>query len=312
MLSQILNTLSTYLPQPIPALPAPKVFVTSLTDRTIGLGNRRGNELRGGIAVVALKGGRLDAVVRFQLWASQLEEVETALIELRDRLETAKMTLRSQGFLRFALEGTSLTEFNSSLNAWFKTLDYKALYEFHFEDTDGAESLITRIPVDVNSEYKESTTVSGNLVRWDNERSPTLVVQGSLIISSLTALVFVPGTTPTGAVILTRKDNSASSPTIYPNLGAFLNAIADPNAPTRNGLVIFPTFSDFLNAFQPAGNPVTLGDWNQDGVPDTYQSRVLALNPAIELPSFTDRLEITYQDTALNQVAVVYLRASRK
>ncbi|MDZ8054550.1 MAG: hypothetical protein RMX68_008585 [Aulosira sp. ZfuVER01] len=312
MLSQIFDALNMYLPPPVPPLPAPSLSAIGVTERTIGLGNRRGNETRGGIAVVALKGGRLDAVVRFQLWASQFDEVETALIELRDRLEADKVNLRSQGFLRFALEAISQAEFNPTLNAWFKTLDCKVLYEFYYQDTDGAESLITRIPVAINGEYSESTIVTGDMVRWDNERSPTLVVQGSLIISRLTALVFIPGTTPAGAVLLTRRDGSASSPTIYPTLAAFLSAIADAKAPTRNALVIFPTFSDFLSAFQAAGDPVTLGDWNQDGVPDTYQSRALVLNPAIELANFTDRLEIAYQDTALNQVAVVYLRAGRK
>lgn len=312
MLSQVLDALKTYLPPPVPALPTPSVSVISVTDRTIGLGNRRGNQTRNGIAVVALKGGRLETVVRFQLWASQFDQVETALIELRDRIENAKVTLRSQGFLRLANETTSLAEFNPNLDAWFKTIDYKVLYEFYYEDTDGAESLITHIPVDINSEYNESSTVTGDIVRWDNERSPTLVVQGPLIISSLTALVFIPGTTPTGTVILTRKDGSASASTIYPNLAAFLSAIADTNAPTHNALVIFPTFNDFLGAFQAAGDPITLGDWDQDGVPDTYQSQVLELSPAINLGSFTDRLEITYQNNAFNQVAVVYLHANHK
>lgn len=311
MLIQIFDALNMYLPPPVPPLPTPSLSAIGVTERTIGLGNRRGNETRGGIAVVALKGGRLDAVVRFQLWTSQFDEVETALIELRDRLEADKLNLRSQGFLRFALEAISPAEFNPNLNAWFKTLDYKVLYEFYYEDTDGAESLITGIPVAINGEYGESTIVTGDMVRWDNERSPKLVVQGPLMISSLTALVFIPGTTPTSAVILTRSDGSASSPTIYPTLAAFLSAIADANAPTRNALVIFATFNDFLSAFQPGGDPVTLGDWNQDGVPDIYESRVLVMNPAIELASFTDRLEIAYQDTTLNQVAVVYLRARR-
>ena len=312
MLSQMLSDLDEYRLKVQP-LPFSSVSAVSVTERTIGVGNHRGTETRGGFAVIVWKGGRLDAVVRFQLWANQLNDVDTAIKDLGTSLETDRDILRSKGFLRLDLQTTSLAEFNSTLNAWYQTVDYKVLYEFYAQDTDGADSLITRIPITINSEYGESTIVTGDMVRWDNQTAPTLVVQKTLNIGSLSALVFIPGTTPSGTVTLRRTDGSASSPTTYPSLTDFLNAVVGQNPATRHGQVIFPSLSDFLNAFPPPApnTAVKLGDWNDDKVPDIYESRVLKISPAIELSSTADRFEISYQNAALNQIAVIYLRVLR-
>jgi hypothetical protein len=58
------------------------------------------------------------------------------------------------------------------------------------------------------------------------------------------------------------------------------------------------------------GDPIALGDWDNDGVPDQYQSKVLSFEPAIGLMSATDRLELAHAENSLNQVAVVYLQAT--
>ncbi|MFH7025250.1 MAG: hypothetical protein ACHBN1_07570 [Heteroscytonema crispum UTEX LB 1556] len=308
MLSAMLNVLETYLPPPVPFIPVASVSALTVAEKTIGLGNHRSIETRGGFAVVAVKGGRIDAVVRFYIWGSQLDEVNTALNKLRDRLESDREILRTLGFLRLGIAATSIAEFNSNLNAWVKTTDYKVLYEFSYEDSDGAESLITRIPIKINSEYGESTIVTGDIVRWDNEISPTLVVPGLSSIKGLAALSFIPGTAPNGSVTLKRTDGSPLAPITYPTLTEFLNAVTKPDAPTRHAQVIFATLSDFLSALPTAGASITLGDWNSDGIPDTYESRQLDFTAAIELASAGDRLEISYQNAALNQVAVIYLR----
>jgi hypothetical protein len=311
MLTAMLNALETYLPPPAPPIPAASVSTVSVTERTIGLGNHRNMETRGGFAVVAIKGGRLDAVVRFHVWANQLDEVDAALNQLRDRLESDKEILRSVGFLRLAIAATSIAEFDFNLNAWVKTTDYKVLYEFSYEDNDGAESLITRIPVNINSEYGESTIVIGDIVRWDNETSPVLVASGSSNIRGLAALTFIPGTAPSGIVIVKRTDGSPDPLITYPTLAEFLNAVTNPVAPIRQGQVIFATLSDFLNALPIAGTSISLGDWNADGVADTYESRQLNFTAPIVLTGAGDRLEISYQSAALDRVAVIYLRVMR-
>ncbi|NJK53435.1 MAG: hypothetical protein HC936_12615, partial [Leptolyngbyaceae cyanobacterium SU_3_3] len=169
MLDSLLNALRSYLPPPIAGLPLPNLSAVSVVDRTVGLGNRRGNETRGGFTVVALKGGRLDAVVRFQVWGNQPSEVEGAIALLRNNLDADKTTLRSQGFLRFGVQSTSPVEFNPALNAWSGVTDYQVLYEFYSDDSEGAESLIARIAIDVNSAFGESTAVTDHLVRWDDQ-----------------------------------------------------------------------------------------------------------------------------------------------
>ncbi|HEV3364055.1 MAG TPA: hypothetical protein VG795_07925, partial [Acidimicrobiia bacterium] len=55
-----------------------------------------------------------------------------------------------------------------------------------------------------------------------------------------------------------------------------------------------------------------LGDWDGDGMPDTYQAGELELVPAIPLPRAQDRVEIGLATApfAANNRAVVYLRAA--
>ena len=311
MLSDLLKTLGGFLPERTDSLPKPSVSVVSVTERTVGLGNRVGTETRGSFAVAAIKGNRLDAVVRFEVWANQPDKVNEAIALLHDRLlsPTAKKTLREAGILRLAAAETSLAEFDFNLNAWGKTCDYQVLYEFTFPDADDAESLIARIPININGEFQESTVVTDSMVRWDNQSAPKLVLRGRSKIARLSALVSPPGAVLSGSVTLTRTFNGAvGAPTTYPTLTDFLNAIASSNPTNRHAQVIFPSLSAFLNAFAVVDKPDKLKD-----VPGLYQyqSKVLSFEPAIGLMSASDRLELAYAGNSLNQVAVVYLQATK-
>lgn len=313
VISDMLSELSKYLPPHEPPLPDPGVSVVSVTERTVGLGNRRGNETRGFFPIVALKGGRLDGVVRFQLWANEPGAVDSAIGELHGRLLTARDELWAAGFLRVAAEETSLAEHISNLNAWRKTSDYRVLYEFRYQDTDGAESLIARIPIAIDSKYGESTSVTDEMIRWDNETAPALGVRGRFSVGRVSALVFVPGTAPSGAITLVRTfDGAVGPPTNYPTLADFLPAVAGPGATERHGQLTFSSLSDFLTAFSTAGDPVTLGDWDEDGMSDSYEPSLLGFEPAIQLQDKADRLELTYQGDAFDQVAVVYLQVTQR
>jgi hypothetical protein len=316
-LDAMLKDLKAYfagLPAAAGALPERNVSVVSVVERNVGLGNITGNNKRGGFAATVLKGGRLDAVARFQLWGTGPGEVDAAVEALHKALLTDKDTLlnlKKQGFLRIAAETSSLAEHVAVLNAWRKTTDYRVLYEYSYEDTDGAESLIARIPIHSdpearNSPQRETTTVTDEMVRWDNEATPRLVVRGRLTIGSLSALAFIPATAPTGTVILKRTfDGAVGVMANFPTLNDFLN-----NAPaTRHAQVSFASLNDFLAAFKKADEAIELGDWNLDNVPDAYKVLTLAL--AIELPTAADRLEVLYQNPAFDQNAVVYLRAAR-
>jgi len=178
-------------------LPLPSVSVTSVTERALAVGNRRGTERRGSFAVVDLKGGRLDAMIRFQFLGDPPDVVDAAVGELHRRLLAAKNFLWKKGILRFAAEETSMLEYIPSLYPWRrigrKTADYRVLYEFHYYDTDGAESLIARIPIDIDG---ESTIVTDEMTRWDNQAAPKLEVHGgthkAFNIGALDILAFLP------------------------------------------------------------------------------------------------------------------------
>src|SRR6266446_6570154 len=57
----LLKALEDYLPTAAGTLPKPTVAVASMNQRSVGLGDRRGTERRGALAMVELKGLRLDA-----------------------------------------------------------------------------------------------------------------------------------------------------------------------------------------------------------------------------------------------------------
>ncbi len=311
MLSEMLSVLSGFLPAPIPSVPDPYVSVVSVVERAVGVGNRVGNEMRGSFMVAAVKGGRLDAVVRFEVWGSQLDTVNGAIQTLQEQLLAAKSTLRGLGFLRLAATETAPAEFDVVLNSWHKTCLYQVLYEFHFQDSDGAESLIARIPITVNSGYNESTVVTDRMVRWDNQSAPTLRLQGHTLLTRLSALAYLPDPLPSGSVTLTRSFVGATGPpTSFPTLTDFLAAIAGTHPATRHGQITFPSVSALLAVGVSAGSPIALGDWDSDGIPDRYESRLLNFSPPIQLASAGDRLDIAPPSNPLDQVAVVYWQAS--
>ncbi len=313
VVTAMLGRLDDYLPLPSPPLPVPSVSVASVRERAVGLGNCRGTEIRGSFAVVELKGIRLDALARFQVWASGPTEADTAINALNARLMADRDTLWVQGFLRVALETAPPADYvPAPVDAWRKYADYRVLYEYHYTDTDGAESLIARIPVGIDSEFGDSTTVTDEMVRWDNQDAAALVVRGRLSVGGLSALTFAPVRPPSGTVTLIQTfDGATGAPTTHATLAAFLAAVAGLGASERHARVTFASLSDFLAVFSAVGDLVTLGDWDTDGVPDSYQPRMLTLEPAIQLPDAADRLEIIYGDAAFDQVAVVYLRTTR-
>lgn len=297
----MLGALKTYLPTAAGGLPNPSVSVASVTERSLGLNRRRGEEARAGLQVVELKGVRLEAVVRFELWAAQPGAVEQALQDLVGNVLADRDKLWTLGFLRLSLIGISASENVPALTAWRQSADLNVLFEFQFEDSDDSGGLIASIPIHINSTYDETTTVTDEMVRWDNQAAHVLVVRGPVTIGELSALVFIAGAAPTGSVTLTRTFDGASGPAVsFPMLAAFLAGISGANA-QRNAQLVFASWSNFMAIFSPGGTPVTLGI-------DNYSPFEAALDPAISLGGVEDIFEIAYQKPALEVNAVVYLR----
>lgn len=312
----MLKELAGYLPHPVAGLPAPGISVASVIERPVGLNNRVGTVKLGEFPVLAVKGIRLDALVRFQSWAAEPGQIDTDFINLNSQLMADRDALRSAGFLRLALENTAEAENIASLNAWRKQADYRVLYESQYLDTDGALGLIARIPItdfleQPDSEPRETSTVSDRMICWNNTNAFPLALRGPFAVSGFFALVYIPGANPTGTVTLTRTfDGAKGAPKAYHVWKDFLAAVSGANAQERNSQVTFASLQDFLGNFRKTGDTVAFGDLVPSNPPDIYTAQVLSVDPAIDLTGFSDRLELSYQNEALDQTAVLYLRAT--
>ncbi len=309
------------LPDETDTLPAADATILSVEQKLVGLGHWRGQELRQAIAPVALKGGRLLADIQLQLWGATPGEVGALSTAVHGRLLGARELLQQQGFLRLRAAGSSLAEHVSALDVWRKALTYEVLYEYHYEDADGAEGLIARIPIATDLEThdspdRENNLVSDALARWDQLTAPALELRGVRDVGRLNALVFFAGVPPTGGVEWRRTTStSTAAPQDFATFDDFLAAVTDPDNPVLNARFVFPTLIDFLNRFETDPSLVSMGNWNadEDDLLDTYLARSLALERPVRLRRGIDRLRISYApgsaDPRFDTVGIVYLRA---
>lgn len=305
----MLSALGAYLPAPGGPLPDPTVSVASMTERISGLGNSTGRDARGVLGTVDLKALRVDAVVRFQLWANGPAQADAAVTKLNSEIARDIDKLRTGGFLRITLDAAPPPDLITGLSAWRKHADYKALFEFAYESTDGAAALIAKIPIAIDSTLDEKTTVTDRMVRWDNEHADPLVVRGPANIAAMDVLVFVAVAAPTGKVSVQRTFDGAPAPAAAATLVDFVAAAGGPNPVDRNVRLLFNTYNDFLNACLSAGSQMSMGDWNNDNVDDVYQPKVMPFSQSIELAHGAERFEVAYENPPFDKVGVLYLRA---
>jgi hypothetical protein len=308
----MLNVLASFLPAPIGGLPAPNVIMTNLRERSAGLGRHIGFGTVADMSLVALKGIRLEGTARFQLWAAAPADVDSAVSTLNTNILAALGNLYSQGFLKISMREAKPADHIDTVG-WRRAADYRVLYEFPFQDSDDSQSILVRIPISIDSSFNQSTVVTDEMARWDNLAAPALRARGPRAITAISALSFIPGPSPSGSVTLLRTfDGAAGPPTVHLTLPDFLNAVTGNPPAERKATVSFASINDFLTALGAAGNPINMGDWNNDGIPDhQYLPRTLAVQPALRLQDVVDRFEITYSAPAFDQVAVLYLRLSK-
>lgn len=314
----MLDIFKAYLPAVVVAIPVPTVSIRSMREKPLAIGNDRGLEQRGQLGIVALKGGRLEAVVRFQIWAGDPVTAEASMQTMQGQILTDRLNLQAQGFLQLKVEETTLSENVELFSAWRTTSDLKVLYEFHYDSTDGAESIIASIPIHSdpetkNSPNRETNVITDAIVRWDDESASALSIGGGLVttVNGLGSLNYLPGAWTGGAVTLSRLDlGSVATPTTYPDMATFLTAVTDGNSPDLHAQVTFPATIDFLDEFTTVDGPIGLGDWDEDTVQDLYQSATLDFSPPIRLEGSNAMFRLAYQDSALDSKAVIYLRGS--
>jgi len=316
VVNRMLDEMRGFL-MPVSGQPDPVVFLISLNGAPVGLGKYIGDASHGSLGRVERKGVRLDCVIRFMLWGANADAVNEAMRILQSTLLAATQLLFNRGFLRFNALASSNPAFDSALDAWVRTADYSLLYECVYEATDAADSLIAQIPIrsdleERNPLQRETTVITDEMVRWDNETAPSLTLRGPINVGGLSALFFISSNVPSGIVTFTRTfDDAPGLPASHLTLADFLAAVAGLNPLSRHATVTFASLSVFLAAFNDSGASLVLGDWDMNNIPDSYESRILDFASSIRLPGTADRLEVSYQDSALNQPAVLYLRALR-
>jgi len=206
-LQNMLNGLTGFLPAPGNGLPNSAVSVVSVVERTLGIGNRRGYKQRGPLMVAELRGGRLEAVVRFQMWGSQSGDAENAGTTLQQALLNARDDLWEKGFLRVTIQGGPLAELQDNPAAWRKTLDCLILYEYIFTDDEAARGLITRISadlgehnsVDTNGQPTQPMVITlSEFGLWNDQSAPEITLTRRGTVNGIYALVSLP-TTWTGS-----------------------------------------------------------------------------------------------------------------
>ena len=153
VLERMLQDLSGFLPGPVNGQPLPTVILLSLNDVPVGVGNFIGEVPRLPMGRMVIKGGRLDCVVRFLLFGGSLPQVNDAVLILQANLLAAAQSLASLGFLRFTSLTSSNPAFDSTLSAWGRGADYSLLYEYRYQPTDDAQSLIARSPIAADANW---------------------------------------------------------------------------------------------------------------------------------------------------------------
>jgi hypothetical protein len=315
----MLGHLNTFLPPSGSGLPSPSVTTVRVDVRSLGVGNRRGNERIGEFAILALKGGRIDATVRFQIWAADAAAADSLLANLQSSIISGQNTLWGLGFLKLSQAATSMAEEVPGSGGWRKTTDFKVLYEYRFKDLDGAESIIARIPIHADPEekfspFRETTTVQDAIVRWDDrgveEWVPTSGVSRAFQVTGLAILAYLPtGWTGSPVTVTRLQDGNPAPPTLYPDWPTFLNAVSNTEDPDLHARIILPSVADLLTIFTPSGDTFPLGDWDEDGIRDEYVPGALAFGHPIRFNG-GDQLRFSYPEPQFDAPAVVYLRAA--
>lgn len=293
-------------------VPPNRARLLSVRERPVGLANWRGVDVFGSMVPVALKGGRLDAGVLFEITRNDPGDADAAALELHGNLLAARDGLRAVGFLKIDGPDFSLPVQDTTTSVWRKTVSYQVLYEYQYRDVDATRSFITRIPVHVDPEEagspeRQSFVVTGRVVRWQREDAaheiplpPALVVRGRGSVSGLTLAAFLPDTPDAAVEVLRTFDGAAGAPAEAANLQDLAGA-----EHIRMG---FATLGDFLAAFPAPVDTVELVDLNAN--PATYGLRTFAFSPELHLPRTIDRLEITTSAVDWGaSSAVLYLRA---
>jgi hypothetical protein len=327
VITQMLSQLLLVLPLPEDSALPTTARLVNVAERPLGLANRRGSEVQGPLGPLALKGGRLDAAVGFEVWGSTAMVADSAALALHGALAQQRDVLRGQGFLRVQGADFSVAEKDAN-NAFRKTASYRILYEYQYLDADAAASLIVSIPAEADLEElgspdQETTVITGDTGRWDEEAAAPFQSRGPGALRGLSVLAFVQAPAPTGGVTLLRTfDGAAGPPAPHATVEDFLTAVCGPVPAERHAQVAYanlPAFladlTAFLTKLKIPLESVEMDGWNENALPNIYQVYSVPFPAALGLDRFAERFEISYESmppaTPFDHKAVLYLRVER-
>jgi hypothetical protein len=298
-------------------------------ERPVGVGNWQGNVERGPLAVLGVRGGRVQARVRFDLRGATPQAASAAVLQLQQRVRAARLdplTPWIHDFLVLEPDGGEPASLQAPGGPWRQSAEYRVLFEYRYDDPEGTGSLIVRIPLELRGEHHEDDAVTRDLTRWDRFGAPPLRVRGPRTLTALSALVHPGGGFPHGQVtVLRTHDGAVGLPTFHGTFGKFWTEV---QGGARHDAFVFLTLggaASFMAAFADEdedGNHVvdTVRLMDPAGTPVDYRARVLRPPVPVRLAGPGERLEVSYLDPTLTLVqdkfpdpsrTVVYLRAGR-
>lgn len=278
----LLGVLEGFLPQPSGGpLPESTVQLATFTQREVGLGRWRGVERAADLAVVTLKGVRLDAIARYRVWAAEANDVSAAAGQVQRDVLASREALRAAGVLDLKAHEMGGPAFESGLPGWYATVEFQVLFEFHYRDDDGADSVIARIPIDVDREHLEVTDA---MVRWDALEAPDLLVGKAEMtqVGHLSVLALFPPAWLGAPVVLAVQQGGVRRQQVFADVIAFVAALTP-------------------------GEPLLLG--GQTYVSGTLVFPTEELPGPLELRRSGDFLQVSYAAASFDDAAVLYIRA---
>jgi hypothetical protein len=247
---EMIDHLKAFLPAPgNPPFPS-TLTVLEAAERPVGVGNFQGNVERGPIAVLGVRGGRVQARVRYDVRGATAQAAALAVQQLQEQVRAARLDPAKRDFLVLEPDGGDPAVPMGENEGWRQGVEYRVLYEYHYEDPEDAGSLIVRVRLDLRGEHHEDDAVTRDLTRWDRFGAPPLRVRGPLTITALSALVHPGGGFPPGRVTVLRTHDGAVGPpkSDHPDSGTFWTAVAAGN---RHDVFVFNSLggAGFMAAF---------------------------------------------------------------
>jgi hypothetical protein len=112
-------------------LPAPRIAVVRLAARPPNAARWYETGYCSPFELLSSLKNCLEAVVRFQFWSNDLDQVDSAVATLHQRLFAARHNLRAIGLVCVSIQATTLAERACFPKTWRKATYYKMLCTFY-------------------------------------------------------------------------------------------------------------------------------------------------------------------------------------